>query len=112
MISSLVLMVPLSSNDPTVIIFLLMPGEFIVSAFGPEFPAAATTTIPSSQSLLTAFTKGSLLSDKSGSEPIDKETILILYLFLFFNIQSIPATISEVLPAPFLSIDFMAIIFA
>ena len=90
-----------SSEAPTVITFRLIPGVEIDFGFGPLFPAATTTIIPSSQTALTPFTSAEFSSMLSFDVvPTDIFTTLILYFSLLSTTHWRPANTSETFPFP------------
>lgn len=97
-VSPHILTVLLSSEAPTVITFLLIPGDVIVLSFGPLFPAAIVIAIPKSHAASTAFTRGSF--DDVLFVPIDKLATLILYLCALSTSHCIPARTSAEFPFP------------
>ena len=105
-----ILILLLSSEDPTVISFRLIPGEVTEPAEGPLFPAAVVTIIPLSHTVSMARTRGS--SETVGTAPIEKFAIFMLYFYLLSRSHCIPARTSEEFPFPLPLNIFMETIFA
>ena len=74
---------------------LLLPGERIVWELGPLFPAATTTVIPAFTASSTALTRGSDPIGLLAGVPIERFSILVLYLSFVLITQSIADAIQR-----------------